>query len=82
MSRDPYATPLTPHPLSYTPTSKVTAERLEMMNFGGEHWLSKEERKLMLHVVVLREKAIAFCEAETRISQALVWPSLCHPGGR
>ena len=64
MSRDPYATPLTPRPPCFTPTSKVTEERLEMMNFGGEHWLSEEERKLMLHVVVLREKAIAFCEAE------------------
>ena len=64
MSRDPYATPLTAQPPEFSPTNRVTDERLKMLNFGGEGWLSSEELKLMKHVVVLREKAIAFCEAE------------------
>lgn len=34
LSRDPYATPFTPFPPSFTPTSKITQERLDLINFG------------------------------------------------
>ena len=53
MSRDPYATPLTAQPPEFSPTNRVTDERLKMLNFGGEGWLLLEELKLMKHVVVL-----------------------------
>jgi hypothetical protein len=34
------------------------------MHFGPEGWLSEQERQLMLHVLKLREKAIAFDKSE------------------
>ena len=64
LSRDPYLTPLTVHPPEFQETARVTRERLEMVNFGPEGWLSEEEMKLILRVIVLREKAIAFDETE------------------
>ncbi|KAG0140615.1 hypothetical protein CROQUDRAFT_22836, partial [Cronartium quercuum f. sp. fusiforme G11] len=51
-------------PPDFFETAKVTEERLKMVNFGAEGWLSKEEKKLMLDVIVKREKAIAFDESE------------------
>ena len=64
LSRDPYDTPLTMHPPEFKETAKVTSKRLEMVNFGPEGWLSEEEKKLILQVIVLREKAVAFDESE------------------
>ena len=64
LSRDPYKTPLTMHPPEFKETGRVTKERLEMVNFGPDGWLSEEEMKLILHVIVLREKAVAFDETE------------------
>ena len=64
LSRDPYVTPLTVHPPEFQETERVTRERLEMVNFGPDGWLSEEEMKLILRVIVLREKAIAFDETE------------------
>lgn len=58
-SRDPYATPLTPHPPEFLPTHRLSLENTASM-FGPPGWLSGKERKLALHVVTLREKAIAF----------------------
>jgi hypothetical protein len=46
------------------PTAKITEERLKVVNFGPEGWLSDEELKLFKHVIVLREKALAFCMEE------------------
>ena len=64
LSRDPYETPLTMHPPEFKGTAKVTKERLEMVNFGPDGWLSEEEMKLILHVIVVREKEVAFDETE------------------
>jgi len=64
LSRDPYRTPLTMHPPEFFPTSRITLERLELINFGPPGWLSNEELKLLKHVIVIRQKAIAFCEEE------------------
>ena len=67
LSRDPYHTPLTPHPPEFMETGRITEERLTQVNFGPNGWLWKEELKLMKHVIKLREKAIAFCEEERGI---------------
>ena len=64
LSRDPYQTPLTQHPPKFQPTSKVTEERLQMVNFGPKGWLSEQEMDLFRHLIVLREKAVAFCPEE------------------
>ena len=64
LSRDPYKTPLTPWPPDFQPTKKITEERLKVVNFGPEGWITDEEKKLFLHIIVLREKAFAFCPEE------------------
>ena len=64
LSRDPYLTPLTPYPPEFTPTLKVTEERLKVINFGPDGWLSSEELKLFKHIITLRQDALAFCEEE------------------
>ncbi|KAI8449378.1 hypothetical protein BY996DRAFT_6597346 [Phakopsora pachyrhizi] len=64
LTRNPYKTPITPNPPEFKATSKVTEERLKMINFGPEGWLLEEELQLMKHIIVLREKAIAFCKEE------------------
>ncbi|KAG0140267.1 hypothetical protein CROQUDRAFT_53526 [Cronartium quercuum f. sp. fusiforme G11] len=64
LSRDPYLTPLTPFPPDFVKTQKTTFERIKMLNFGPKGWLTDEEIKLLLHVIKLREKAIAYCEEE------------------
>lgn len=64
LSRDPYFCPLSRSPPDFTPSKKVTWERLEMLSFAPEDWLTEEEIKLLLQVIKLRENAIAFCEEE------------------
>ncbi|GAA5913332.1 hypothetical protein JCM6882_004090 [Rhodosporidiobolus microsporus] len=64
LTRDPYETPLTPFPPEFTFTDRLTEERLETVDFGPEGWLWPEERKLLLHVLQLRERALAFTEYE------------------
>jgi hypothetical protein len=39
LSRDPYKTPLTPHPPEFQPTWKITEECLGVISFGPEGWL-------------------------------------------
>ncbi|MBW0571949.1 hypothetical protein O181_111664 [Austropuccinia psidii MF-1] len=64
LSRDPYETTLSPNPPLFIETIKVTEERISMKNFGPSGWLSEEETNLLKNVILLREKAIAFCEGE------------------
>ena len=64
LSRDPYKTPLKMHPPEFFLTSRITLERLGLINFGPPGWLTNEELKLLKHVIVIRQKAIAFCEEE------------------
>ncbi|MBW0574286.1 hypothetical protein O181_114001 [Austropuccinia psidii MF-1] len=64
LTRDPYETPLSPNPPLFIETLKVTEERISMMNFGPSGWLSEEETNLLRNFILLREKAIAFCEEE------------------
>ena len=37
---------------------------MKVVNFGPEGWITEEEKKLFLHIIVLREKAFAFCPEE------------------
>ena len=67
LSRDPYSSPLTPFPPDFEETRRITAKRLESVNFGPPGWLTDEELKLLKHVIVLRERAIAFSEEERGI---------------
>ncbi|PLW15625.1 hypothetical protein PCASD_23564 [Puccinia coronata f. sp. avenae] len=64
LSRDPYQTPLTPHPPDFKTTWKVTEERLGVISFGPDGCLSAEELKLFKHLIVLRQGVLAFCPAE------------------
>ena len=64
LTRDPYKTPLTPHPPEFKPTWKITEERLGVISFGPKGWLSLEELKLFKHIIVLRQGASAFCPEE------------------
>ncbi|MBW0573779.1 hypothetical protein O181_113494 [Austropuccinia psidii MF-1] len=65
LSRDPFNTPLSPKPPKFLVTSKITQEIFELINVGPPGRLSEEERSLLMSVIVLREKEIAF-SAEKR----------------
>ncbi|KAK4701455.1 hypothetical protein P7C70_g4776, partial [Phenoliferia sp. Uapishka_3] len=60
LSRDPYQTPLKPNMPRFVPGGKLSEERIALLDFGPEGWLSDEERNLILMVLRLREKSIAF----------------------
>ncbi|KNF01305.1 hypothetical protein PSTG_05404 [Puccinia striiformis f. sp. tritici PST-78] len=60
LSRDPYQTPLTPFPPEFTPTWKITEERLKVINFGPADFLWAEELKLFKHLIITRQDAFAF----------------------
>ncbi|KAK4698135.1 hypothetical protein P7C70_g8102, partial [Phenoliferia sp. Uapishka_3] len=60
LSRDPYETPLVPHMPRFVPGGKLSEERIALLDFGPEGWLSAEERNLILMVLRLREGSIAF----------------------
>ena len=52
------------HPPDFTPTARVTAERMESLNIHNHEELWPEERKLLQHVIRLNERSIAFDEDE------------------
>ncbi|MBW0583999.1 hypothetical protein O181_123714 [Austropuccinia psidii MF-1] len=64
LSRDPYEKSLSPNTPLFIETLKVTEERISMINFGPSGWLSEEETNLLKNAILLREKAIAFCQEE------------------
>ncbi|MBW0522818.1 hypothetical protein O181_062533 [Austropuccinia psidii MF-1] len=64
LSRDPYETPLSSNPTLFIETLKTTEERISMINFRPSRWLSEEETNSLKNVILLREKAIEFCEEE------------------
>ena len=64
MSRDPYESPLTSTPPEFQYGGKLTKERIVEMHFGPEGWLSDAEKNLLLHVLRLREGALAFDRSE------------------
>ncbi|MBW0509983.1 hypothetical protein O181_049698 [Austropuccinia psidii MF-1] len=67
LSRDPYKTPLSPNPPPFFETLKVTEERISMINYGPSGLLTEEEINLLRNFILLRKKAIEFCEEERGI---------------
>ena len=52
------------HPPQFTPTTKITTERMEKLAIAGHMELWPEERKLLQHVLCLNQRSIAFDEDE------------------
>ncbi|KAF8989265.1 hypothetical protein BDZ89DRAFT_917704, partial [Hymenopellis radicata] len=63
---DPLATlpPLSPIPLNFVPTPRLTQERLESLGILNNTFLTPEERKLAVTVLMLNADAIAFTPEE------------------
>jgi hypothetical protein len=55
---------LSKHPPEFTPTKKITADRLPILKINEKGFLSQEEEKLFKHIMVLNEEAIAFEDVE------------------
>jgi hypothetical protein len=70
MSRDPYSSPLTPQPPVFEFGGRLTKERLVDVHFGPEGFLTDQEKTLLLHVLRLRERALAFDESERGLLKA------------
>ncbi|KAA1478259.1 hypothetical protein DENSPDRAFT_758040, partial [Dentipellis sp. KUC8613] len=64
--RDPLETlpVLSPHPPPFTPTKKMTAERLALLNVNSQGFLQEAEVRLFEHVMCLNEGALAFEETD------------------
>ena len=52
------------HPPEFTPTQKVTAERMAGLGIDTHEELLPEEKKLLQHIIRLNERSIAFDESE------------------
>jgi len=52
------------HSPNFTPTQKITDERMKILKINENGFLSSEEEKLFRHIMVLNEDAIAFEDAE------------------
>ena len=63
---DPFLTLpfLSPNPPEFTPTNKISTERLKILKINEKGFLLPEEEKLFKHIMVLNEAAIAFEDAE------------------
>ncbi|KAE8181443.1 hypothetical protein CF336_g8918, partial [Tilletia laevis] len=64
--RDPYNTPLTANVPPFRPAEKLTMERINSLSFGPLEFINDEERNLLLHVITLCQKAIAFDKKDKR----------------
>ena len=65
---DPLLTlpPLTTRPPDFSPTAKITRERMKELNINTTGFLWPEEEKLFQHVMKLNEQGIAFEDLERR----------------
>src|SRR3984957_2910786 len=52
------------HPPDFVPTEKITSERLGLMEINSNGFLWPEEEKLLTHIMMLNERAIAFTDSE------------------
>ena len=52
------------HPPDFVPTAKMTEERIKKLDINKSGFLWPEEAKLLLHVLCMNEKSIAFVESE------------------
>ena len=55
---------ISPNPPDFTPTKKITLERLKLMKVNSMGFLWPEEEKLFTQVMVLNEAALAFEETD------------------
>ncbi|EIN12956.1 hypothetical protein PUNSTDRAFT_27916, partial [Punctularia strigosozonata HHB-11173 SS5] len=60
-------TKLPERPPDFTPTQKITQERMNAMDINSDHYLWPEEEKLIKHVLVKNERALAFEDYERGI---------------
>jgi len=63
---DPMLTlpPLPHHPPIFSPTPKISVERMKILNVNAKGFLWPEEEKLFQHIMVLNEEGIAFEDIE------------------
>ncbi len=63
---DPLETlmPLSKRPPKFVPTPHITKEQLETLNINPDNFLSKEEEKLFIQVMMNNEEALAFIDKE------------------
>ena len=63
---DPMLTlpPLQIHPPMFTPTTKLTLDRLAELNINSSKFLWPEEEKLFTHIYSLNEHVLAFEESD------------------
>lgn len=52
------------HPPKFMPTTKITEERLKILQINSTGFLSSEEEKLFQHIMVLNEVGLAFEDSE------------------
>lgn len=64
LSRDPYNTPLSLPPAPFEPVGNLSRERLKGIDWGPKRFLNTEERQLMINVLQLRHKALAFSDED------------------
>ena len=57
-------TPLSKRPPEFTPTPHINQERLDTLNINPDNFLSKEEEKLFIQVMVNNEQSLAFVDTE------------------
>lgn len=64
--KDPLANlPMLPkHPPHFTPTEKITQERIDKLGIGDNPDMTEEEKRLLRHIIVLNERSIAFTEGD------------------
>jgi hypothetical protein len=55
---------LTPNPPDFTPTERLTIERMDEMNINEKGFLWPEEEKLFKHVLKLNDQTLAFDESQ------------------
>lgn len=64
LPRDPYKTPLKLPPPIFVPGGRLTEERVKLIDFGPEDFLTEMEKQLLLGVLKMHERALAFDRSE------------------
>ncbi|MBW0482404.1 hypothetical protein O181_022119 [Austropuccinia psidii MF-1] len=72
LSRDPYKTPLSPHPLLFIETLKSN-RRKNFNNKSWTIWMVIRRNKFIKKIILLRERAIEVCEEERGVLKHYYW---------
>jgi transposase InsO family protein len=59
-----HLTPLSKRPPDFSPTPHIDQDRLDLLKINPDGFLSKEEEKLFIQVMMNNEKALAFVDTE------------------